>query len=53
MKSIILIIVLNIFNCNSQNYNSITFGKNGVISIPSNWKIHSEEWNSEVTRKAG
>lgn len=55
MKTIIstVILLLNIFNCNSQNYSSITYGKNGVISIPSDWKIYSEEWNNEVTKKAG
>lgn len=49
----IVILILNIFNCNSQNYSSITYGKNGVISIPSDWKIYSEEWNNGITRKAG
>lgn len=49
----IAILILSILNCNSQNYSSITYGKNGVISIPSDWKIYSEEWNSDITKKAG
>lgn len=49
----VIILVLNIFNCNSQNCTSINYGKNGVISIPSNWIIHSEEWNNEITKQAG
>lgn len=54
MKTIIsIILILTFYNSNSQNYKSITYDKNGVINIPSDWKIYSEEWNSAVTRKAG
>lgn len=55
MKKLISIVILvfNLLNCNSQNYSSITYGKNGIISIPSDWKIYNEEWNNEITKKAG
>ncbi|SHN21134.1 hypothetical protein [Flavobacterium xinjiangense] len=55
MKKLISIVILvfNLLNCNSQNYSSIAYGKNGIISIPSDWKIYSEEWNNEITKKSG
>lgn len=34
-------------------YKKIFFGDNGVIEIPSNWKIYDQEWNDNITSKAG
>lgn len=55
MKTLILnlILIFNISICKSQTYNTINFAKNGKISIPTDWKVYSEEWNNDITKKAG